>query len=187
MRDWNARLSSTDQARDQVELLKHQARAGRAATPRGRHRRVRRPARRRAGSRRHRPRSRPAIRCSSVLLPLPDSPVSATLSPAATSQVHAAQHRDLLRRPSDRLLVRSRDAQHDRLPLVMRERAMPHSGFWYFSTNSSTGTCGRNTAASRGSSGWRRKSPSADELETGRLDLLRAARSPRSGAASWPR
>ena len=30
-----------------------------------------------------------------MLLPLPDSPVSATLSPAATVRVHPAQHRDL--------------------------------------------------------------------------------------------
>ena len=58
------------------------------------------------------------------------------------------------------------DAQHDGVAVGHAQAmAMPHSGFWYFSTNSSVGTCGRNTAASRGSSGWRRKSPSATSLK----------------------
>ena len=49
---------------------------------------------------------------------------------------------------------------------------MPHSGFWYFSTNSSVGTCGRNTAASRGIFGMAQEVGFGDQLETGGLDLL---------------
>src|ERR1700730_4778212 len=47
--------------------------------------------------------SSPAIRCSSVLLPEPDSPVSATRSPGATSRL--TPRNTAISSPSHRLLV----------------------------------------------------------------------------------
>src|SRR5262245_13189894 len=46
-------------------------------------------------------------------------------------------------------------------PLARGCRNVGQFGFWNFSTNSSTGTSERKIGLSRGSSGWRRKSPSA--------------------------
>ena len=81
------------QARDQIELLEHQTEPV-APHPRAlAFGQLRRSPRHRARSRRCPASSRPAIRCSSVLLPLPDSPVSADALAARHLQIDLAQHR----------------------------------------------------------------------------------------------
>ena len=80
-------------------------------------------------------------------------------------EVDPAQHRDLLAGGAiglGQIPIRSARLRRRRPCQV---KAQLHCGFWNFSTNSSTGTCGRNTAASRGSSGLRRKSASATSLK----------------------
>ena len=95
MRDWNDEIVGDGEARDQVELLKHQAEPVAAQCRALGIGEVGDRQRRRAVISPPSAASSPAIRCSSVLLPLPDSPVSATLSPAASVEIDAAQHRDL--------------------------------------------------------------------------------------------
>ena len=51
-------------------------------------------------------------------------------------------------------------------------RQTHYSGFWYFSTNSSTGTCGWNTGGVSRIFGMTQKIAFVDELETGGFDLL---------------
>ena len=51
--------------------------------------------------------SSPATRCSSVLLPLPNSPISARLSPACEREVDAAQHGQRPLRRRDRIFAGS--------------------------------------------------------------------------------
>jgi hypothetical protein len=83
--DWNARLSSTERLGIKLNCWN--------TSPRRSLRNSARPesdsSETRASSSLIAPSSAassPAIKCSSVLLPLPDSPVSATLSPAATER-----------------------------------------------------------------------------------------------------
>ncbi len=58
--------------------------------------------------------SSPAIKCSSVLLPLPDSPVSATRSPRGEVEIDAPQHMRRASPADEKVLEQVSDAQHDR-------------------------------------------------------------------------
>src|SRR4051812_2167097 len=139
------------QARDQIELLKHQAES---VAPQFRTRCVRQAGERYTGEvdiaavDRIEPRDQMQQRA----LAAAGFPGERNALAGGNAQIHAAKHGDRFARRAV-ALGKVGDYQH------------AHIGFWYFSTNSSTGIFGWNTRVSRGSSGLRRKSASATSLK----------------------